>query len=236
MYYNYGYSMSYVIGYLFVFIGFVITLGAQILVNSSYSKYKKVNNNNGISGRDAARKILDDNGLNNIDIVETRGNLTDHYDPSRKVIRLSTDIYNGTSIASVAVAAHECGHAIQDKEGYKPLKIRSSIVPVVNLCNRLGYFVIFLGLILGYFNLAIFGLILMSAILIFQLVTLPVEFNASNRAKKQIDKLNIIEKEEQNGVSNMLTAAAMTYVASVINTILQLLRMLLIILDRDRRE
>lgn len=236
MYYNYGYSMSYVIGYLFVFIGFVITLGAQILVNSSYSKYKKVNNNNGISGRDAARKILDDNGLNNIDIVETRGNLTDHYDPSRKIIRLSTDIYNGTSIASVAVAAHECGHAIQDKEGYKPLKIRSSIVPVVNLCNRLGYFVIFLGLILGYFNLAIFGLILMSAILIFQLVTLPVEFNASNRAKKQIDKLNIIEKEEQNGVSNMLTAAAMTYVASVINTILQLLRMLLIILDRDRRE
>ena len=236
MYYNYGYSMSYVIGYLFVFIGFVITLGAQILVNSSYSKYKKVNNNNGISGRDAARKILDDNGLNNIDIVETRGNLTDHYDPSRKVIRLSTDIYNGTSIASVAVAAHECGHAIQDKEGYKPLKIRSSIVPVVNLCNRLGYFVIFLGLILGYFNLAIFGLILMSAILIFQLVTLPVEFNASNRAKKQIDKLNIIEKEEQNEVSNMLTAAAMTYVASVINTILQLLRMLLIILDRDRRE
>lgn len=236
MYYNYGYSISYVIGYLFVFIGFVITLGAQILVNSSYSKYKKVNNNNGISGRDAARKILDDNGLNNIDIVETRGNLTDHYDPSRKIIRLSTDIYNGTSIASVAVAAHECGHAIQDKEGYKPLKIRSSIVPVVNLCNRLGYFVIFLGLILGYFNLAIFGLILMSAILIFQLVTLPVEFNASNRAKKQIDKLNIIEKEEQNGVSNMLTAAAMTYVASVINTILQLLRMLLIILDRDRRE
>ena len=236
MYYNYGYSMSYVIGYLFVFIGFVITLGAQILVNSSYSKYKKVNNNSGISGKDAARKILDDNGLNNIDIVETRGNLTDHYDPSRKVIRLSTDIYNGTSIASVAVAAHECGHAIQDKEGYKPLKIRSSIVPVVNLCNRLGYFVIFLGLILGYFNLAIFGLILMSAILIFQLVTLPVEFNASNRAKKQIDKLNIIEKEEQNGVSNMLTAAAMTYVASVINTILQLLRMLLIILDRDRRE
>ena len=236
MYYNYGYSMSYVIGYLFVFIGFVITLGAQISVNSNYSKYKRVNNNRGISGKDAARKILDDNGLNNIDIVETRGNLTDHYDPSRKIIRLSTDIYNGTSIASVAVAAHECGHAIQDKEGYKPLKIRSSIVPVVNLCNRLGYFVIFLGLILGYFNLAIFGLILMSAILIFQLVTLPVEFNASNRAKKQIDKLNIIEKEEQNGVSNMLTAAAMTYVASVINTILQLLRMLLIILDRDRRE
>lgn len=236
MYYNYGYSISYVIGYLFVFIGFVITLGAQVSVNSNYSKYKRVNNNRGISGKDAARKILDDNGLNNIDIVETRGNLTDHYDPSRKIIRLSTDIYNGTSIASVAVAAHECGHAIQDKEGYKPLKIRSSIVPVVNLCNRLGYFVIFLGLILGYFNLAIFGLILMSAILIFQLVTLPVEFNASNRAKKQIDKLNIIEKEEQNGVSNMLTAAAMTYVASVINTILQLLRMLLIILDRDRRE
>lgn len=236
MYYNYGYSMSYVIGYLFVFIGFVITLGAQILVNSSYSKYKKVNNNSGISGRDAARKILDDNGLNNIDIVETRGNLTDHYDPSRKVIRLSTDIYNGTSIASVAVAAHECGHAIQDKDGYRPLKIRSSIVPVVNLCNRLGYFVIFLGLILGYFNLAIFGLILMSAILIFQLVTLPVEFNASNRAKKQINDLNIIDKNEQDGVSNMLTAAAMTYVASVINTILQLLRMLLIILDRDRRE
>ena len=189
-----------------------------------------------MTGREAAERLLHANGIYDVTVQHVAGNLTDHYDPSRKIIRLSTDIYNGTSIASVAVAAHECGHAIQDKEGYKPLKIRSSIVPVVNLCNRLGYFVIFLGLILGYFNLAIFGLILMSAILIFQLVTLPVEFNASNRAKKQIDKLNIIEKEEQNGVSNMLTAAAMTYVASVINTILQLLRMLLIILDRDRRE
>lgn len=236
MYYNYGYSMAYVVGYLLVFIGFIITLGTQIMVNSSYSKYKKINNSKRVSGRDAARRILDENGLTNIDIVETRGNLTDHYDPTRKVVRLSTEIYNGTSIASVAVAAHECGHAIQDKEGYRPLKIRSAIIPTVNLCNRIGYFVIFLGLILGYFNLAIFGLILMSAILVFQLVTLPVEFNASGRAKKQIDKLNIIEKKEQDGVSNMLTAAAMTYVASVINTILQLLRMLLIILDRNDRE
>lgn len=236
MYYSYGYDLSYVIGYLFVIIAFVITLGAQILVNSSYSKYKKCDNGKNVTGFDTARKILDENGLNDIDIVEVRGNLTDHYDPTRKVVRLSHDIYSGTSVASVAVAAHECGHAIQDKEGYTFLRIRSAIVPTVNLCSRLGYIVIFLGLILGYFNLAIFGFILLCAILVFQLVTLPVEFNASNRAKKQIKDLGIIDDRVQDGVSNMLMAAAMTYVASVASTLLQLLRMLLMILNRDDRR
>lgn len=236
MYYNYSYDLSYVLGYVFVILAFIITIGAQILVNSSYAKYKKKNNDRRVTGFDTARKILDDNGLNDIDIVEVKGELTDHYDPTRKVVRLSHDIYSGSSVASVAIAAHECGHAIQDKNGYIFLKVRSAIVPTVNICSKLGYLVIFLGLILGYFNLAIFGFILLCAILVFQLVTLPVEFNASNRAKKEIKRLNIIGEREQNGVNRMLLAAAMTYVASVASTLLQLLRMLLIILDRRGRK
>lgn len=235
-YYGYNYSTSYVIGYLLVFIGFIITVGAQVLVSSNYSKYKKIKSSNGIRGSEVARKILDENGLGHVKVVSVRGKLTDHYDPREKVVRLSNDIYNGDSIASVAVASHECGHAIQDKEGYRFLRIRSGIIPLVNICDRLGYFVIFLGLILGYFNLAIFGFILLCSILVFQLVTLPVEFNASKRAKVEIDKLNLADRGTQDGVKNMLFAAAMTYVASVANTIMQLLRMLLIILDRRDRD
>lgn len=193
-------------------------------------------NGSGISGFDTARRILDRNGLENINIVEISGNLTDHYDPRQKVIRLSHDIYSGTSIASVAVAAHECGHAIQDKEGYKALRIRNAIVPTVNICSKLGYVVIFLGLLMGYFNLAMIGFLLLCVILVFQLVTLPVEFNASNRAKTQIKNLDIINERGQNGVSDMLIAAAMTYVASVASTLLQLLRMFLIIIDRRDRD
>lgn len=236
MIYNYDYNGLYVIGELLTFIAFFIVIGAQIMVNSNYSKYKKIRCNNGITGKDVARKILDNNGLSNIDIVEVSGNLTDHYDPKDKVIRLSHDIYSGNSVASVAVAAHECGHAIQDLDGYKFMRIRSAIVPTVNLCSRLGYIVIFLGCILGYFNLAIFGLILLGAMLLFQLVTLPVEFDASNRAKKQIKKMNLIEDREQEGIKKMLMAAAMTYVASVISTLLELFRMFLIIISRNDRD
>ena len=128
-YYGYNYSTSYVIGYLLVFIGFIITVGAQVLVSSNYSKYKKIKSSNGIRGSEVARKILDENGLGHVKVVSVRGNLTDHYDPREKVVRLSNDIYNGDSIASVAVASHECGHAIQDKEGYRFLRIRSGIIP-----------------------------------------------------------------------------------------------------------
>lgn len=236
MYYNYGYDTSYLIGYVFIFVGFIITMLAQVFVSSSYSKYKQIKNDKNITGFDVARKILDSNGLSNVDVVEVKGNLTDHYDPRSKVVRLSSGIYNGTSVAAVAVSAHECGHAIQDKEGYGPMRIRSSIVPVVNLCDKLGYFVIMIGFLFGYFNVAIFGFILLCSVLVFQLVTLPVEFNASKRAKIQINQLNMVNDRELDWASKMLVAAAMTYVASVINTLLQLLRLLVIILGKRRDD
>ena len=219
------------------FLSIIITLIAQFYVNSSYSKFKKKNNNNGYTGFETARKILDNNGLKDIMILETQGNLTDHYDPKRKVIKLSKDIYHGTSIASLAVAAHECGHAIQDKENYTFLRIRNSIVPVVNLSSKFGYIVIFIGMIFGSFDLALLGILLLCAMLIFQLITLPVEFDASKRAKEEVKKLNITSSEiENNGISTMLTSAALTYVASLATTLIEVLRLLLVILNnRDRR-
>ena len=219
------------------FLSIIITLIAQFYVNSSYSKFKKKKNNNGYTGFETARKILDNNGLKDIMILETQGNLTDHYDPKRNVIKLSKDIYHGTSIASLAVAAHECGHAIQDKENYTFLRIRNSIVPVVNLSSKFGYIVIFIGMIFGSFDLALLGILLLCAMLIFQLITLPVEFDASKRAKEEVKKLNITSSEiENNGISTMLTSAALTYVASLATTLIEVLRLLLVILNnRDRR-
>lgn len=236
MYYNYGYELTYSVGYFLVVSGFLITLLAQLFVNGNYSKYKSIENNKRIKGCDVARKILDNNNLSNIKVVEVKGNLTDHYDPKNKVVRLSSDIYYGTSIAAVAVSAHECGHAIQDKDGYLAMRIRSFIVPFVNFCDKLGYFVIVLGLLFGYFDMAMIGFILLCSVLVFQLITLPVEFNASNRAKKQLNNLEFVNSGELNGVSNMLKAAAMTYVASVINTLFQLLRLLLMIFSRRNND
>ena len=205
---------------------------AQIYVSSSYSKYKMVKNKNRMTGFEVARKILDENGLQDIHIVEIKGNLTDHYDPSRKVVRLSSDIFNGSSIASTSVAAHECGHAIQDKEDYKFMKMRSKLVPIVNLSSKLGYFAIFIGFIFGLLDLAIFGIVLLISILLFELITLPVEFDASNKAGKQINKLKLLEGKEKSQSKTMLNAAALTYVASVITTILQILRLFLIASNR----
>ena len=232
MYYGYYYDPTYI----FIVIGFLITLLAQAWVNGSYSKYKKIGNHRGISGQEVARKILDANGLSNVKVVEVAGTLTDHYDPTKKQISLSTDIYRDSSVASMAVAAHECGHAIQDKVGYTFLRIRHKIVPTVNLCTKLGYFVIFIGFLFGFFEIAMIGFILLCAILLFQLVTLPVEFNASKRAKEQLKQLEIADERGNSGVRNMLTAAAMTYVASLASTLLQLFRMLLIILSRRRDD
>ena len=209
-------------------IGFLITLIAQIKVTSSYSKYKQIENKKRISGFEVARKILDSFGLEDIHVVEVNGNLTDHYDPSNKVVRLSTDVFHGESIASLAVAAHECGHALQDKDNYNYMIIRSKLVPVVNFVTKMGYFVTIIGIIAGLFDIIVCGIVVLGVTLLFQLVTLPVEFNASKRAKGIIDNLNLADKEEQNGVSKMLSAAAFTYVASVLNTIFQILRLLII--------
>ena len=161
------------------------------------------------------------------------GNLTDHYDPTAKVVRLSEDIYSGTSIASVSVAAHECGHAIQDKIAYTPMRIRSKLVPVVNFSTKIGYLVITIGFILGALKLALVGLILLLSMLIFQLITLPVEFDASRRGKIELDELHILSSTEQQGAAKMLRAAAFTYVASVLSTLLEILRLALMFVPKN---
>lgn len=221
------------LNYLIIFISILITTLSQIFISLAYSKYKKILNNKDLSGYDVARKILDSNNLDNIIILETRGNLTDHYDPQRKVIKLSTDIYHGSSIAGAAVAAHECGHAIQDKMKYTPMRIRSTLVPFVNICTRIGYLAIVIGIIFSYTLIEV-GIVLLLSMLVFQLITLPVEFNASHRAIKELERLNLIDEEEKSSAKNMLIAAAFTYVASVLSTLLEILRYALIFNDRDR--
>lgn len=209
----------------------LIPLIAQLRISSAYSKYKKEKNSIGLTGFEVARKILDANGLDDIYVVETSGNLTDHYDPSRKVIKLSKDIFKGESIAAASVAAHECGHAIQDKENYSFMRIRSMLVPVVNLVSSFSWIVIIIGLFTEYFNVFAFGIGLISIILVFQLITLPVEFDASKRAKNELVKLNLIGSGEDVGVAKMLTAAAMTYVASVLTSVLEIIRIIAIFND-----
>jgi uncharacterized protein len=218
---------------LLILLGFVITLGAQLYVNSSYNKYKVIKNKNGLSGFEVARKILDENNLKNIHVVETNGMLSDHYDPKRKVIRLSAEIFNGTSIASVAVAAHEVGHAIQHKNNYTFIKIRSYIFPIVNIGSKLGYFAIIIGFIAGITDLLWLGIASLLLMLIFQLITLPVEFDASKRAKEQLKKEKIIDNSEVMFAQNMLNAAAFTYVAALVTTLLEVIRLVLIARDRD---
>ena len=210
-------------------IGLAITALAQLFIKTNYSKYKDIVIDSRERGSDVARKILDKHGLNNVRVEEVRGQLSDHYDPKDRVVRLSSEIYFGSSIASVAVAAHECGHAIQDKVGYGPMKIRSKLVPIVNITTKVGYFVVIIGLIFGFLNLAAIGIILLCAMLLFQLVTLPVEFNASKRGKEELKKLNVLNESETGGAAKMLMAAAFTYVAAVLSTLLQIIRLILMI-------
>ncbi len=218
---------------LLIWIGLIITIISQLLIKITYSKYQKQENKKRLTGFDVARQILDKNGLKDILILETSGYLTDHYDPTKKVVKLSTDIYHGTTISSASVAAHECGHAIQDKENYTPMRIRSKIVPTVNLFTKLGYLSIIIGAIFDY-RLMIMGVILLLSILLFQIITLPVEFNASIRALKQIESLNLLAESERTGAKKVLTAAAFTYVASVLTTLLQILRYVLIANSRRK--
>ena len=214
-----------------ILLALLITIISQIKVSSSYNKYKKKLNSNDLTGFDTARKILDKNGLNDIMILETRGNLSDHYDPQRRVIKLSTDIYHGSSIASIAVAAHECGHAIQDKLGYTPMKLRSKLVPIVNLCTKIGYFAIIIGVVFSYTLIEV-GIILLLSMLAFQLITLPVEFNASKRALEELKKQQLTTNEEEKYTKKMLSSAAFTYVAALLSTMLQILRYVVIFSGR----
>lgn len=208
-------------------IGFAIIIWAQVKVNSTYGKYKKIKLNKDINGSEAARLILEKNKLD-LYVVETPGELTDHYDPSRRVIKLSPTIFRENTVASVAVAAHECGHAIQDKEGYVFMRIRAFLVPIINFVSYAGYFAMIVSLLAGAMQYFLFGIILVIATLVFQFITLPVELDASRRALKELQDLDIVTKSELPQAKDVLDAAALTYVASVLSSLLQLLRLVLL--------
>lgn len=213
----------------------IIPLLAQLKIQSSYNRYKRVENNKKKSGFEVAREILDKNGLEDIYIVEIKGELTDHYDPTKKVVRLSTDIFHGETIAAAAVAAHECGHAIQDKESYMFLKIRSAIYPVVNVATSISYYIILIGFLMQAFQLIYLGIALTCCGLLFQVVTLPVEFDASRRALEKLQDYKIVDNSEFAGAKEVLTAAALTYVAGVLASMLQIFRLILAAKDREDR-
>lgn len=224
----------YILSNLCIILGIILTLGAQIGINMAMKKYKAIKNSKKITGFEVARKILDSNGLSDVHVVETGGILSDHYDPSRKVVRLSHDVFHGESVASVAVASHECGHALQDKDNYSFMRFRSFLVPFVNFSSKFGYIAIVIGLIFGLMDLAWVGIALELIILLFQLITLPVEFDASKRAGVEIKKYNLVTNTEAKGAKSMLRAAAFTYVASVCTNLLQILRLVLIVAGNDR--
>lgn len=224
-FYYYGYDPTYIL----VIIAFLLSAFASFGVNSTFSRYKKVHNLRGFSGADVARRILDANGLTHVRVERVSGNLTDHFDPKANVVRLSDATYSDTSVGAIGVAAHECGHAIQYATNYAPIKIRNSIVPVVNIGNTLSMPLFLIGLLLGMYNLSLIGAVLFGLVLIFQIVTLPVEFNASRRAIAILDDTDILDSEELKGSKKVLKAAAMTYVAAVAATALQLLRLLMIV-------
>lgn len=223
-------------GYGLVLIGVVITLVAQSFVTSRYRRYRTKDTKKGLSGQEVARMILDKHGLSHIYVTEVKGTLTDHYDPNRKVVRLSSEVFHGTSVASCSVAAHEVGHAIQDKEGYFFIRLRGAIFPLVSFASKFGYLAILIGFLFNFMDLAWGGVGLLLIILFFQLITLPVELDASKRALAELQKLEILEEKELSNGKDMLQAAAITYVASLATTLLEILRFVLIIAGRDDRK
>lgn len=205
---------------------------AQALISIRYKRYSGIENTQKLSGFETARKILDANGLSDMDIVAVPGSLTDHYDPSRKVVRLSQSNFNENSIAAMAVAAHECGHAIQDKEGYFMMRLRSAIVPVVKIGTTVSYIIIAIAFIFEILGLFYVGIACSCLGLLFQLITLPVEFNASSRAEKQLKMLGLTSKSDDKGTKKVLGAAAMTYVAGMLSSLLVILRYVLMFSGR----
>ncbi|MBR1851848.1 MAG: zinc metallopeptidase [Lachnospiraceae bacterium] len=215
--------------YLLVLIGIVLCLGASALVNVTMKKYRKVPASTGMTGSDAAYRILQREGLRDVNVVCLQASDGDHYDPRNKQVCLSYENFYGSSVTAVAVAAHECGHAIQHAEEYVPLGIRSALVPVVNIASNLGMPIIFLGVLLSWNQFLIqLGIIAFASAVVFQLVTLPVEFNASFRAVGKISEYGLLTEQENRGTKRVLTAAALTYVAATASSILQLLRLILI--------
>ena len=215
--------------YILLFVSIFITLIAQILVSSRYSKYSKVMNKRKITGVEVAQEILKANGMDKVYVVETKGYLSDHFDPSQNVVRLSHDVFHGTSLSAAAIAAHEVGHAIQYKEGNFFIKLRKFIFPVVSLCSKFGYIAILIGLLFSSLQLFYVGIVMLVVILFFQLITLPVEFDASKRAMANLEKYNLLLSDERSGARKVLVAAALTYVAGLITTLLEIARLLLMV-------
>ena len=206
----------------------IIAFWAQSKVSSTYKKYRTVRTMNGYTGENVARMILDSAGLYDVPVVETRGELTDHYDPRSRVVRLSTDIFHGSSIAAAGIAAHEVGHAIQHQEQYKPLVLRTSMATAVNFSSQASIFIFMIGLLFSIPMLTNIGIIFFTVAVFYQIITLPVEFNASRRALKILESRNILYGNEVNGAKNVLSAAAMTYVAAALMSISQLIRLIAI--------
>lgn len=221
--------------YLLMFAVLAFTLWAQFHVQSAFKKYNQVSNVRHITGADAARRILDANGLYHVQIEHISGRLSDHYDPRANVIRLSDAVYQTSSIAAVGVAAHEAGHAVQYATGYAPVKLRTAILPVTQFASGASVFLFFIGFLFSQ-PLALFGFALYLIVAFFQFVTLPVEFNASARALQTLDGLGILDNEELNGAKKVLRAAAMTYVAAMAVSLLQMLRMILLLNSRNNRR
>ncbi len=220
--------------YSLILIAMVISMVVQARMQSTFSRYSRVANGRGLTGREAARILLDRQGLYQVQVVPVSGHLSDHYDPRSKTVRLSQDVYNSNSLAALGVAAHECGHAVQDARGYAPLKIRGALVPVANFGSQLSWPLFLAGLIFSYRPLLTAGIVLFCGALLFQMVTLPVELNASGRALNALSENGLVYEDERKGCRKVLRAAAMTYVAAVITSLLQLLRLL--ILSNNRRR
>lgn len=219
-----------------IIVGMLISIIASGNVNATYHKYSAVKNRRDITAKEAAERILTGAGIRDVAVEHIQGELTDHYDPKKKVIRLSDGVYNSTSVAAIGVAAHECGHVIQHYGSYFPIKVRNAIVPVVNIGSKLSWPLILLGILFGLTNLVDIGIVLFSLVLVFQLVTLPVEFNASKRAIAVIEQTGILQGEEIKGAGRVLNAAALTYVAGALATALQVLRLFLLFGGRRRRD
>lgn len=232
-YYGYYFDPTYIL----IIIAAIISLIAQWRVNSAFSKYSRVASMSGMTGAQAARMILQSNGINDVSVQRISGKLADHYNPSTKVLNLSESVYGSTSVAAIGVAAHECGHAIQHARGYFPLSLRTALVPVANIGSQLSWVFIIVGAILSFNQTLItIGIIMFSAAVLFQLVTLPVEFNASARALEQLESNGILYRDEVSQTRKVLSAAALTYVAAAATAILQLLRLIILFGGRGRRD
>lgn len=239
LYYGYPFYYRFDPTYILIIIGVIISLIAQARLSSQFSKYKRIHSMSNMTGRMVAERILQANGINDVSIEKISGEMTDHFDPRNKVLRLSSNTYNGTSIASIGIAAHECGHAIQHNVGYAPINIRSAIVPVANIGSKLSWILILVGLLFTGESSQLWlnaGIICFSAVVVFHLVTLPVEYNASNRALENIEDLRMLDSQELKGAKKVLNAAALTYVAGAATAILQLLRIILLFGGRNDRD